>query len=239
MFKFIKASFVCSAMALLVGCGGGGGDAPPAVTSFPVQDALTYAYTNGLQNTLNVTGSATDGIVTYPVTGTLTFTLGAATSTTFNGTAALQTTETVSGVLTIQGLSAPLDSFATSYLNLSYEPLAYSTTGSYCEAASPIVYPETASVGQSGDLGVFTCYTDSTKTVLTGSDTESYLATAGSTYNTLDMTITTRIYDPLGSLLETGSVTYTITGGGIPSLTRFVMSTTDEGITINIIAQQL
>lgn len=239
MFKFIKASFVCSAMALLVGCGGGGGDAPPAVTSFPVQDALTYAYTNGLQNTLNVTGSATDGIVTYPVTGTLTFTLGAATSTTFNGTAALQTTETVSGVLTIQGLSAPLDSFATSYLNLSYEPLAYSTTGSYCEAASPIVYPETASVGQSGDLGVFTCYTDSTKTVLTGSETETYLATAGSTYNTLDMTITTRIYDPLGSLLETGSVTYTITGGGIPSLTRFVMSTTDEGITINIIAQQL
>ena len=237
MFKLIKASFVCSAMALLVGCGGGGGDAPPAVTSFPVQDALTYAYTNGLQNTLNVTGSATDGIVTYPVTGTITFTLGAATSTTFNGTAALQTTETVSGVLTIEGLSAPLNSFATSYLNLSYEPLAYSTTGSYCEAASPIVYPETASVGQSGDLGVFTCYTDSTKTVLTGSETETYLATAGSTYNTLDMTITTKIYDPLNNLLETGSLTYTITGGGIPSLTRFVMSTTDEGITINIIAQ--
>lgn len=237
MFKLIKASFVCSAMALLVGCGGGGGDAPPPVTSFPVQDALTYAYTNGLQNTLNVTGNATDGFDTYPITGTLTFTLGAATSITFNGTAALQTTETVSGFLTIEGLSTPMNTFATSYLNLSYEPLAYSSTGSYCEAASPVVYPETASVGQSGDLGVFTCYTDSTKAVLTGSETETYLATAGSTYNTLDMTITTKIYGPLANPLESGSVTYTITGGGIPSLTRFVMSTTVEGITIDIIAQ--
>lgn len=237
MFQRIKASFVCSVMALLAGCGGGGDAAPPAVTIYPIQDALTYAYTNGLQSTLNVTGSASDGISTYPVTGALTFTLGAATSTTFNGTAALQTTETVSGTLTIEGQSAPLDSFSTSYLNLSYEPLAYSTTGSYCEAASPIVYPETASVGQSGSLGVFTCYTDSTKAVLTGSETETYIAAAGSTYNTLDMTIITNMYDPVNNLIGTGSVTYTITSGGIPSLTQFMMSTTDSGITINITAQ--
>ena len=237
MFKLIKATFVCSAMAFLVGCGGGGDAAVPAVTIFPVQDALTYAYTNGLQSTLNVTGSASDGISTYPVTGALTFTLGAATNTTFNGTAALQTTVTVSGTLIIEGQSAPLDSFSTSYLNLSYQPLAYSTTGSYCEAASPIVYPETASVGQSGNLGVFTCYTDSTKAILTGSETETYLATAGSTYNTLDMRITTNMFDPLNNLIGTGSVTYTITSGGVPSLTQFVMSTTDAGITINITAQ--
>jgi hypothetical protein len=120
---------------------------------------------------------------------------------------------------------------------LSYQPLAYSTTGSFCEAASPIVYPETASAGQSGNLGVFTCYTDSTKAILTGSETETYLATVGSTYNTLDMRITTNMFDPLNNLTGTGSVTYTITSGGVPSLTQFVMSTTDAGITINITAQ--
>lgn len=239
MFKLIKATFVCGAMALLVGCGGGGDAAPPAVTIFPVHDALTYAYTNGLQSTLNVTGSASDGIRTYPVTGALTFTLGAATSTTFNGTAALQTTETVTGTLTIEGQSAPLNSFSTSYLNLSYQPLAYSTTGSFCEATNPIVYPETASVGQSGNLGVFTCYTDSTKTTVTGSETGTYIAAAGSTYNTLDMTIITNMYDPLNNFMGTGSVTYTITSGGIPSLTQFVMSTTDSGITINITAKSI
>lgn len=242
MFKIIKTAFVCSAMAVLVGCGGGGGgggDAPPAVTIFPVQDALTYAYTNGLQSNLNVTGSASDGVTTYPVTGTMTFTLGAATSTTFNGTAARQTTETVSGTLTISGLTDSLNIFSTSYLNLSYEPLAYSTTGSYCEAASPIVYPDTASAGQSGNLGVFTCYTDSTKTSMTGSETESYVAKAGSTYNTLDITIITTMYDPLNNPMGTGSVTYTVTSGGIPSLTKFVMSTTESGITINLTASAI
>ncbi|WP_296162314.1 hypothetical protein [Rhodoferax sp.] len=239
MFKLIKTTFVCSAMALLAGCGGGGDALPPAVTSFPVQDALIYAYTNGLQSTLNVTGSAIDGVNTYPVTGSLTITLGAGTSTTFNGTVAVQTTETVNGTLTIAGQSAPLNSFSTSYLNFSYEPLAYSTTGSYCEAASPVVYPDTASVGQSGNLGVFTCYTDSTKAILTGRETGTYLATAGSSYNTLDMTITTNIYDALGALAGTGSMTYTITGGGIPSLTQFNMSTTDSGITINITAKAI
>ena len=186
-----------------------------------------------------MTGSASDGSNTYAVTGSLTFTLGAATNTTFNGTAALQTTETVTGTLTIAGETAALDSFSTSYLNLSYQPLAYSTEGSYCEAASPVVYPATASAGQSGDLGVFNCYTDSTKTTFVGSETETYLATAGSTYNTLDMTIITNMFDPLKNPLGTGSVTYTITSGGIPSLTKFVMSITEGGITINITAKSI
>lgn len=239
MFKLAKATFVCSAVALLVGCGGGGGDAPPAVTSFPVQDALTYAYTNGLQNTLNVTGSASDGINTYAVAGSLTFIISAATNTTFYGTAALQTTETVNGALTIADQSAPLYSFSTQYMNLSYQLLAYSTTGSYCEATSPVVYPKTASAGQSGNLGVFNCYTDNTKTVFVGSETETYLATAGSTYNTLDMTIITNMFDPLNNPLGMGSVTYTITIGGIPNLTKFAMSTTDAGITINITAKSI
>ena len=237
MFKRIKAAFVCGAVAVLVGCGGG--DTPPAVTVFPVQDALTYAYTNGLQSTLNVTGSASDGVITYPLTGSLRFVLGAATSTTFNSTAALQTTETVSGTLIIDGLAEPLNSFSTSYLNLSYQPLAYSTTESYCEAASPIVYPETASAGQSGKLGVFNCYTDATKAILTGSEVETYLATAGSTYNTLDITITTNMYDTVNMPVGTGSLTYTLTSDAIPRLTKFVMSTTENGILINITANAI
>lgn len=239
MFKRIKATFMCGAMAVLVGCGGGGGDAPPAVTIFPVQDALTYAYTNGLRSTLNVTGSASDGVNTYPVTGSLTFILGAATSTLFNNTAVLQTTETVSGTLTIDGRSELLNSFSTSYLNFSYQPLAYSTAGIYCEAASPIFYPDIASAGQSGALGVFNCYTDSTKAILTGSETETYLATVGSSYNTLDMTITTTMYDAVNIPVGTGSLTYTLTSDAMPRLTKFVMSTTENGITINITANAI
>jgi hypothetical protein len=237
MFKLIKTSFVYAAVAFFAGCGGGGDSAPPAVTNFPIQSALTYAYTNGLQSTLNVTGSASDGTYTVPITGFLTFTIGKATSTTFNGTAALQTTETVNGTLTIDGVSEPLNTFSTSYLNLSYSPLAYSTEGSYCEAVLPIVYPVTASAGQTGDLGNFNCYTDSSKTVFIGTETEKYVTSAGSTYNTLDVKIITNMYDPSNNPAGSGSLTYTVTSEGIPRLTQFAMTATESGITINITAQ--
>lgn len=228
-------------MALLVACGGGGGDtAPPAATTFPVQAALTYAYTHGLQSTLNVTGTASYGGYTYPVTGWLTITVGAATSTTFNGAAALQTSETIHGTLTIAGQSAPLSSFATSYLDLSHAPLAFSTTGSYCVAASPVAYPANASAGQSGDLGSFVCYADSARTSVTGTESETYSTRPGSRANTLDVTLVTRLYDPSNMLTVAGSATYTITSEGIPSLTEFVMTTTTQnGITVNLTASQV
>ena len=79
----------------LVACGGGGSDGPP-VTAVPVKQAITYGYTNGMQKTLNVTGTATSGSTSMPITGTLTFTLGKASSTTFNGVPAMQATSTVS-----------------------------------------------------------------------------------------------------------------------------------------------
>lgn len=238
MFNPIKSPIVFSAFALLVGCGGGGGDAPPpALTSFPVQSALTYAYTNGIRSTLNVTGSATDGTLTVPITGSLTIALGAATSTTFNGAAALQTTETLNGMLTIGGVSEPLNTLGTAYLNLSYSPLAFSTDESYCEATAPVVYPVTATAGQSGNLGNFNCYTDSTKTIFIGTEKETYITTAGSTINTLDVKLLTNIYDTSNTLIVTGGITYNITSEGIPSLSEFDTKSTENGITISITAK--
>jgi len=238
MFNPIKSPIVFSAIAFLVGCGGGGGDAPPpAVTTFPVQSALTYAYTNGIRSTLNVTGMATDGTVTAPITGSLTITLSPATSTTFNGAAALQTTETLNGMLTIGGFSEPLNSLGTAYLNLSYSPMAFSTDGSYCEATAPVVYPVTATAGQSGDLGNFNCYTDNTKTIFVGTEKETYITTAGSTFNTLDVKLITNVYDTSNTLIVSGGITYTITSGGIPSISEFDTQATENGITISITAK--
>src|SRR5471032_1949702 len=100
----------------LAACGGGGGggtsapntSAPVVITSFPVQQALGYAYTHGLQSSLTITGTTSNGSTVIPLTGTLTYTLGAATNPTFNGVAALQATETISGTLSGAGTTQPL-----------------------------------------------------------------------------------------------------------------------------------
>lgn len=232
MFKFTTIALTCSVIVLLFACGGGGG----AEATFPVQKALTTAYTNGLQNTLQISGSASNGIFTYPVTGSLSLAIGPATSTTFKGAVALKTTTTVNGTLTINGQSLPLNTTGISYLDLSYSPLAFSTTESYCEADSAVAYPENVAIGQTGTLGSFTCYTSPTKANRIGTETETYIATAGSTTNTLDVRIITTIYDTSMNATGSGSLTYRLTSGGLPSLSQFVMTTTANGLTINITA---
>lgn len=95
-----KLVIATSIAALLAACGGG---ATPKETSFPVQQALTTVYTNGLSKTLNVTGNETNGGVDYPLTGTLTFTVGAGTSATFNGATAIASVNSLSGNVFING----------------------------------------------------------------------------------------------------------------------------------------
>ena len=233
-----KTGLLLSVAAALTGCGGGGGGAvTPAVTVFPVQQALTYAYTNGLQNTLNVTGTASGSGQTLPVTGSMTFTQGKATSTTFNSTTAFQSTATISATLTINGQPLPLNSSGTAYLTSAYAPLGYYSPGDYCVATPPGSYPATASAGETGSVATFNCFADSTKNVAVGSETISYVTSAGSSANTLDVKLITNIYNAAHQLTGSGATIYTITGAGIPSLTRFEMVTTTSGVTVSIVAQ--
>jgi hypothetical protein len=226
------------AIAALTACGGGGGGpSAPAVTVFPVQQALTYAYTHGLQATLNVTGTATASGETLPITGSLTFTQGSATPTTFNNTSAYQSTTTINGNLTIRETSQPLTSSSTDYLTSAYAPLGSYSPGDYCVATPPGSYPVTASAGQSGNVVTFNCFNDSTMNFAVGSSTTSYVTSIGSSYNTLDVKLISNLYNSSNQLTGSGATTYTITGTGIPSLTRFEMYSTSSGVTMSIIAQ--
>jgi hypothetical protein len=227
-----------SVVAALTACGGGGGGPEaPAVTVFPVQQALTYAYTHGLQATLNVTGTATGSGLTLPITGSLTFTQGIATPTTFNNTPAFQASTTINGTLTISGTSQGLNSSSTDYLTSAYAPLGSSSPGDYCVATPPGSYPATASAGQSGNVVTFNCFTDSTMNVATGSSTMSYVTSIGRFYNTLDVKLIQNLFDSSHQPAGFGALTYTITGTGIPSLTGFEMNATASGVTISIVAQ--
>ena len=238
MCKLFKRAVLGSATAFLVACGGGGGgDVAPDTTQYPVQAALTAAYTNGLEKTLSITGTASDGFVTYPVSGTMRLALSPAIHTTLNGLDVLQVTETIDGSLTVNGQIGPLTSTSTSYLTMTFSPVVYDSTGTYCEADAPIVYPATLMVNQSGDLGTFHCYSDSSKITPVGSETSSYATSPGRVAQTLDVRVITTLYDASHVQLATGSLTYNVTAAGVPSISQFQMTQVDGGITVQMTGQ--
>src|SRR5471032_2749469 len=215
---------------LLAACGGGGGKAgtadtplPPAATaaSFPIQTALVYAFSNNLPKTLNVTGTAASGGNSLPISGSLTYSSGATTSTTFNNAPALQVKQTVAGSLSIGGQQVPLSASNYVLLNASYAELGSVNDGSYCVVTSGGTFPVTLSAGQSVNISTFSCYTDSSKAIPNGSVTETYSARAGSVANTLDFQLTDLVYDTSGKQVSTQGTTYNITTAGVPSVSQF------------------
>ena len=232
---------------MLAACGGGGGSAGtgntalPAAGSFPVQTALTYAFTHGLQKNFNVTGAAASGSNTLPITGSLTFSSGTAIGTTFNGATAQQVTQTLTGSLSIAGQSVPLSSTSDVLLNASYAELGSTGSGAgsndYCVVTSGGAFPATVSAGQTGSISTYACYTDSGKTAPTGSVTETYVARAGSAANTLDLQIIDTVYDTSNKQVDTQSTTYNVTSAGVPSVTQVNVEGTQNGVTVTITGQ--
>lgn len=225
--------------ASLSACGGGGSTATatPAPANFPVQQALAYAFTHGLQATLNITGSANNGTVVYPLSGSLTYTLSAATSVTFEGAAAFQSIEAVSGTLSANGISQPLAVSTPLLVNAQYAPIGSDEAGNYCVASTTSAYPATASAGQAGDIVAMNCYTDRTKNTLTSTEKITYSTAAGSDANSLDFQMISSVYDLSSKLLSTGTTTYSISSAGIPKLTRVQISQTEDGIATNVDAK--
>lgn len=228
----------------LSACGGGGGSTSnttnsttPVATSFPVQQALAYAVTHGLQSQLTITGTASSAGTTYPVTGTLTYTLGAAVNATFNGATALQSTETITGTVSANGQSQPLSISSPLYLNAQYTPIGSNDAGDYCVASSTTGYPATAVSGQTGEIAAFNCYSDSTKQTLINTQKITYVTTAGNDSNSLNFQMLSNVYDTANKPQSSVITTYTISTAGVPTLTRVQMSGTENGVTINLDAK--
>lgn len=236
---------VASALAVtLSACGGGGGgtsntttSTTTVTTSFPVQQALTYAFTHGLQSHLSITGTASSAGTVYPVTGALTYTLGAAVNATFNGAAALQSTETINGTLSINGISQPLSVSTPLYVNSQYAPIGSNEPGSYCVASSTTGYPATTTSGQTGEIASFNCYSDSTKITLVNTQKITYVTTAGNDSNSLNFQMLSNVYDTGNKLQSSAITTYAISTAGIPTLTRVQLSGTESGVAVSLDAK--
>jgi hypothetical protein len=137
----------------------------------------------------------------------------------------------------VNGQTAPFNSSATAYLTATYDPIGFSDATSYCVSSTTTGYPASSSVGQTGSIASFTCYTNSTKTVVAGTETVSYVTTAGSLANSLDVKVISNIYMTSNQFSASGATTYTISSAGLPSLTRWEMVGTMNGMTISIVGQ--
>ena len=233
----MKRLAVIVSSSVLIACGGGGGSSTPA-TTFPAQAALTQLYTAGFQKALSVSGTATVGAVQVPLTGTLQLTQSPAnTQVTFNGVEAYQFTYEIAGTLSSNGQSAPYASAAQGYVNHAYQALGATGAGTYCIASTPGEYPTTVTIGQSGEVARYNCFTDSTQAVLIGTETVSYAIGAGTTASNATATISEVAYDLLNQPTLTARTDYLIdTSGGIV-FSSLSLEMTDGGVQLSLTAR--
>lgn len=236
--KFTRLALATTLATTLAACGGGGGAGGsssgtiPVASGFPVQQALSYAFTHGMQANLAITGTASSNGASYPISGNLTYTLSTASSATFEGASVTVATEMVKGNITVNGQSTPLQISDTLYLNGQYAPIASTSPGNYCVANGAASYPATATVGQSGDIVTMNCYTDSTKRNLINVEKVTYITATGSEANSIDFKMVTTDYGLGSTPVSSNSTTYTISAAGIPKLTRLQAAQTDSGVTV-------
>ncbi|MBW4047298.1 MAG: hypothetical protein HIU89_04995 [Proteobacteria bacterium] len=188
MGTYKKALLIMALSASLSACGGGGGAG--TTLSFPLQTAVVNLYSTGYQKTAVVSGTALISGLSIPVSGAVTLTrTPAANPTTFEGQDALVATTSVAGSITVGSQTLSMDSSTQGYLSPTYAPLGYAGNGQYCVATTASSYPSTVTIGQTGPIVSYNCYTDSTKTTPTGSESLSFAVAPGPSNSTATVSL--------------------------------------------------
>lgn len=188
MGTYKKALLIMALSASLSACGGGGGG--ETTLWFPLETAVVNLYSTGYQKTAAVSGTALVSGLSIPVSGTVTLTLTpAANPTIFEGQDALVATTSVAGSITVGSQTVSMDSSTVGYLSPTYGPLGYAGNGQYCVAAVAGSYPSTVTIGQTGPIVSYNCYTDSTKTTPTGSESLSFAVAPGPSLSTATVSL--------------------------------------------------
>ncbi|WP_229218124.1 hypothetical protein [Rugamonas apoptosis] len=185
-----------------------------------------------MQANLSISGTATSGSTSVPVSGTLSYALGMASNTTFEGAGAQQATENLSATVSVNGASQPISISSALIVNAQYAPIGARSSDSYCVASGTPAYPATATVGQSGDIVTMNCYADSTKRTLVDVEKLSYVAVAGSDANTLNFQMVTTDYGLTSTPQSSNTITYAISAAGVPKLVRVQATQIESGVTV-------
>ena len=219
------ASRTCLAMSfaiLISACSGGNSPSTSMQpnANYNLQAGMAEMVTDGLSSNVALSGMVTVNGVSTAFTGSGTFTRPPAVSATFNGTAALSQTTTVSGSISAAGQSTPYSTSVMDYCASSDSAFLGEVSASeYDVAQAPILFPTMIMGGSSGTLGTLSRYTDSTMSVSLGTAQVSYSTLAPvDPGSPIGIAVTTRIYDTQNTLIETDVTNYTMTSSNVISL---------------------
>jgi hypothetical protein len=186
---------------LLTGCGGGGEgvahpSATPAGQTFPLSSAGANRVNAPFSSPLTVSGTYQQA----SLHGTGTFSFSAPAGAVFEGQAALQVSTSLALTLTGPGGSVPVNSNVREYFASADYAYLGATDGTtfYDLASPPTTLPATAKVGDSGLYASETLYTDSTKTVKTGTRWTTWSLQSDSATTVL-LTLSSQEYDNAGN----------------------------------------
>ena len=211
----------------LSACGGGGGGAGSSATTSTETFQLRTALVNSLTDTQALTFSISGTSSGYPVTGDGTVTQGALTSTTFESQQALQKIDTITGSFTANGITIPLATSSTSYLDSNHNPLGESEDSSYTVVSGSVTMPTTAHVNDTGILYTAVRYASSAKTTQLGTETASF-AMEPDTFSTALLKVITVERDTANNVTSTTTVIFRITpAGGFTRISETFIDDTD------------
>lgn len=229
--KTLLVSFSCA--LTLTACGGGGGNTPAPVASdasFNLQSAQRSEFVTPSVRNFSVSGTSNG----FAVTGSGTETAGSVTAGTFEGTAALQRTITVSGSVVVNGITLPLAASTTDWTDTNYVPRGSASTSEYTVIQGTPAIPTAARVGDLGTLFTATRYADSTRTGLIGTMRTTY-SLAADTATTALVSVTSLYYSASGAHTRTVSRQYRINTSN--QLTPVLVSDVDFTSNLNLLLQ--
>ena len=202
-------ALVIGTSLLLVACGGGGGGGStgPVVStnSFPLRAGYTALVAAGAIDNFTISGTCA---------GSATITDSPAIASTFEGVAGFASTSTFTFTFTNCTPTSGADT-STTFYDANYTPLGISNPGGDYEKFQTVPPPLPASVmvGNTASYGTLIVYTDSSKTVTTGTRVFSYVVEAD-TASTAIINLISRSFDNASQLLGTQQSRYRIAANG-------------------------
>jgi hypothetical protein len=221
--KRLRALALVSILAFIAGCGGGGGGSVASTETFPFRQGYIAYLTSSLSLPFSISG-VTEG---FAVTGSGTFTEAALSQSTFEGAQALARFGAATGNFVAGGFTVPVAVVGSEYYDANYRYLGSDTDDEYEVVVSGGDLPTTVRVNDTGPYYVSNRYSSSSKAVLLGTTTASYVVEPD-TANTALFKIIAVSRDRFGSLEDTTITEVRISADGSYRFLR-ISSTSDEG----------
>ena len=218
--------FILTVTALLAACGGGGGGGGP---TGPVVSTNAFNIDAGLKN-LVANGQITNLKVSGDCSGTASLSRGPAnTGATFEGVLGFSATDVITINLS-NCIPASSTDTTTSYYDINYVPLGFSVFGGdYGVWASTPNIPVSVHVGDTGVAGTINLFADSTKTISTGTENNSYVVEAD-TATTAIVNLISQNFDNSNVLQSTEQDRYRIAANGSLTLISVDIQIATSGI---------